>query len=102
MIKKLEPLGLAEVKELLKPLPESEKVKKVSEYIKKFSDTSSSEALKLKKELRESLPSIDNIQITKIIDFMPEDKEDIRKIFTEAGIEESEISKILEIVKKYL
>jgi DNA-directed RNA polymerase subunit F len=33
---------------------------------------------------------------------LPHDAEDVRKIVVDTGVEENEITKILEIVKKYL
>ena len=102
MIKKSEPLSLAEVKESLKKLPESDKEKRVESYIKKFSKISNPDALKLKKGLQESFPNLSIEQIIKIIDLLPKDAEDVRKVLAEAGIEENETAKILEIVKGYI
>lgn len=102
MIKKSNELSLAETKDLVKKLPESEKTKEVSSYIKRFVKLELKEAQKLKKELQELLPSLSLQQIIKIIDLLPQDSEDARKIFVGAGIDENEITKILEIVKKYL
>ena len=41
-------------------------------------------------------------QIIKIIDFLPKDADDVRKVLASASIEENEIAKILEIVKGYI
>lgn len=101
MIKKSDELSLAETKDLLKKLPESEKTKEVSSYIKRFVKLELKEAQKLKKELQELLPNLSLQHIIKIIDILPHDSEDVRKI-SDAGIDENEITKILEIVKKYL
>jgi DNA-directed RNA polymerase subunit F len=37
----------------------------------------------------------------KIVDFLPENAEEVNKIFNEVSLNEEEINKILEIVKKY-
>ncbi|MFH0831757.1 MAG: hypothetical protein V1886_02730 [archaeon] len=102
MITHVEPLSIAEVKELIKKLPESEKVKRLDSYVKKFCKGSIGDALKLKKELQESFPGISAENIVKIMDIMPKDADDARKILSESGVEENEIVKILEIVKKYI
>lgn len=102
MIKKSEPLSLAEVKGLLKKLPESERVKEVDVYIKKFVKISPAEAEKLKKEIQETMPYINKEHLVKILDILPRDSEDIRKIFIGTTLDENDIPKLLEIVKKYL
>lgn len=102
MIKKSDELSLAETKDLVKKLPESEKTKEVGSYIKRFVKLEPKEAQKLKKELQELLPNLSLHYIIKIMDILPHDPEDARKIFIDAGIDENEITKILEIVKKYL
>lgn len=102
MIKKSEQLSLAEVRDLLKKIPESEKIKEVNIYLKRFIKTESAEVKKLKKELQEQLPNLGIEYIIKIIDILPRDTEDVRKIFIDTSIDENEITKILEIVKKYL
>lgn len=102
MIKKSEPLSLTEVKDLLKKIPESEKIKEVSAYLKKFIKADSAEVKKLKKEIQEQLPNLGMEHIIKITDILPRDTEDVRKIFVDTSIDENEITKILEIVKKYI
>ena len=39
--------------------------------------------------------------ISKIIDIIPENAEDLNKIFTEVGLDEDETKKILEAVKQF-
>jgi DNA-directed RNA polymerase subunit F len=102
MIKSSEPLSLVEVRELLKKIPENEKSKALAGYLKKFIKLTETEAQKLKKELQElNLIKIKQEHIIKIMDTMPEDSEDLRKIFVDVFLDENEITKILEIVKKY-
>ena len=71
-------------------------------FIKKFT------SLKLKdaKEMRAKITSLNIIklktdQISKIIDLLPDNKEDINKIFIEINLDEDESNKILDIVKQY-
>lgn len=102
MIKDSEPLSSGEVKEILKKLPATEKSKNLVAYIKKFAKTSPADIQKLKKELQGlNLLKLKSEHITKIIDMLPDDAEDIRKIFADVSLDENEITSILEIVKKY-
>jgi DNA-directed RNA polymerase subunit F len=102
MIKDKKPVTLAEAREILKS-SEGEKTKATADFIKKFTKLSSAEALKLKKELMElDIVKLKEEDIVKIIDFMPEDAEDLRKIFSgyDISLEQDEITKILQILKK--
>ncbi|MGB9708238.1 MAG: hypothetical protein ACPLXC_02860 [Candidatus Pacearchaeota archaeon] len=102
MIKDKKPITLAEVRELLKDSKEA-KAKAAGDFIKKFTKLSAAEAERLKK----GLMSLDIVQlkeedVVKIVDFMPEDAEDLRKIFSgyDISLEQDEITKILQILKK--
>ncbi|OIO81543.1 hypothetical protein AUJ84_00750 [Candidatus Pacearchaeota archaeon CG1_02_32_132] len=95
----MNPLGLAQVKELVGDLEEK---KNLETYLKKF--------CKIKKEkaeaLMEELNALDNAKIkeefvVKIIDFLPKDLEELNKIFKEVSLDEKEANDILEIIKKY-
>lgn len=102
MIKDKKSITLAEARELLKN-SEGEKVKATADFIKKFTKMSLSEANKLKQELMAlDIVKLKEEDIVKIIDFMPEDAEDLRKIFSgyDISLEQDEITKILEILKK--
>jgi DNA-directed RNA polymerase subunit F len=97
MITKQDPTSMAEVKSISKEdNPELEK------FIKGFVKMKPEEAEKFKEELEAlGLIKMKPENIVKIIDLLPEDASDINKIFTEAGLDESEINKILEVVKKH-
>ncbi|MCX8193967.1 MAG: hypothetical protein N3G19_01240 [Candidatus Pacearchaeota archaeon] len=102
MIRDKKPVTLAEVRELLKG-SESDKAKNTIEFIKKFTKMNVSEANKLKQELIAlDIAKLKEEDIVKIIDFMPEDAEDVRKIFSgsDISLEQDEITKILETLKK--
>lgn len=98
MIQENKPISMIEAMQYLGG-DENEAVKN---FIKKFSK------LNLKKvhELRKKIEELDMLKvkpkhIVKIIDFMPEDKEDLNKIFTEVNLTEDESKKILEIIGDY-
>jgi len=100
MILEKKPLSLAEVNEYMKGF--GEPAKPVSDYLKAFSNLSNSDALKLFQEIKalENM-KIKDEDIIKIIDLMPEDSEDVNKIFNQVNLTEEECGAILSIVKKY-
>jgi len=107
MIKKSEPVSCAEVRDIISKLDEeqreSERAKRVLAYTKKFTSLSSEDAAKLRSELGElGLLKLKAEHIIKLIDIMPRDEEDIRKIFVDISLDQNEISQILETVKKYI
>lgn len=96
MIKNSEPISIAEASEYLKG---REKEDKMRAFVKKFAKTDAKTA----KELRKKLEGLDLIkmrgeQIAKIIDMLPEDSEDLNKIFAGISLEEDETKKILGVV----
>ncbi|MBU0466199.1 MAG: hypothetical protein KJ718_02665 [Nanoarchaeota archaeon] len=99
MIHSKNPLTLAEVQDIVKPLEERQEIKA---YLKKFTKLSKDKALKLKEEIK----SLGNMKIkeehiVKLIDFLPKDAEDVNKIFIDTSLTEEETNAILEIVNKY-
>lgn len=100
MILEKRPITLAEVKEYSKGFEEENKV--LSSYLKSFAKLSKSDAQKLSQEIK----AMDNVKIkgediVKIVDLMPEDSEDVNKIFHDINLTEEESNAILSIVKKY-
>ena len=80
MIVEMKPLDLAEVKEMTKDLEEKKELK---DYLKKFSKGSKKDAEKM----MEALHKLDNLKlkedhIIKIVDFMPQNAEELNKIFS--------------------
>ncbi|MGC9309502.1 MAG: RNA polymerase Rpb4 family protein, partial [Candidatus Nanoarchaeia archaeon] len=70
------------------------------DFIKEFVKTKPEKA----KEIREKLEKLDMLKlkprhITKIIDFMPEDAEDLNKIISDASLNQEETNKILQAIK---
>ena len=96
MIRKNEPLSMVEILEYV------EKDSEVSKFVKKFTKLSLKESKEFKKRLEElGLMKLKPQHIVKIIDLMPEDKEDLNKIFVGMGLDEDETKKILDIVKEF-
>ena len=63
-------------------------------------------SLKDAKALREELEKMDLMKVrpshvSKMIDLLPESKEELNKIFTDVSLEEDEVTKILDAIKKY-
>lgn len=101
MIKDKKPVSLAEARELLKH-SDSEKAKALADFIKKFTKLSAADSEKLRKSLVDlDISKIRSEEIIKIIDFMPEDAEDVRKIFSgsDINLDQNEITKVLEALK---
>ena len=101
MIKNLTPLSLAEAQEYIKA--DEEGNTKIKEFVNSFKKLEISQA----KELRASLESLDLIKlkadsISKLIDLLPENKEELNKIFIDVNLEEDETTKILNTIKEFL
>ena len=102
MIKNMQPLDMSESKKILESLEETDKIKQVDAFIKKFSKIKSDKSKKLKEELKNlELLKLKEEDIVKIIDLMPEDVLDLNKIFVDVALNEDETNKILEAIKKY-
>ncbi len=99
MIKEAQPLSMAEVLEYAK----KEKKDEVMGFIKKFTSMDEKKAKELRSKLQElNIIKMKPEHIVKIIDILPEDSEDINKIFSDVTLTEDEIKKILETVKQYI
>lgn len=102
MIKESYPITLAEARELLKKI-ETDRAKAVADFIKKFTKLTAAEAIKLRQAIKElNIVKLKEEDIIKLIDFKPEDAEDIRKIFagSELSLDQDEITKVLEALKQ--
>ena len=106
MIKNIKALSLAEVEGILKKHPQIEEnmaAKSTTEYIGKFVKLKPEKALGIKEILKElNIEKLKDKHISKIIDFMPEDAEDLKKIFVgeDFSLEQDEINRILEKIKE--
>ena len=109
MIKSTSVQTLGEVKEIVENLSKEEKednkaVKETLVYLKNFVKIKPEKLKSLKKELMGlNIIKLNQKHIIKIVDLMPEDAEDLKKIIAQDGItlEQDEINSILEAVKKY-
>jgi DNA-directed RNA polymerase subunit F len=102
MIKEKKPVTMAEAREMLSDV-KTEKAQELADFIKKFTKMSASDAADLKKQLLEhKMIKLKEEDIVKLIDFMPEDASDVRKILagSEVGLDQDEIEKILSAFKK--
>lgn len=100
MIKSSQPLTIAEVKEIVKT--NGTEVKDMEHYLKEFSTLKLKDSQEIKKELNElEILGLKESDIIKIIDFLPEDKEDLNKIVVDVSLSEEDVTKLLDIVKKY-
>lgn len=97
MIIDKKPLSIAEVKEYVKDAEGKEALVK---YMKKFGKVSKEQHDKIKKAIASlNNPKIREENIIKIIDFLPEDHEDVNKLFPESNLNEEEVKALVEIVK---
>lgn len=100
MIKSNKPLSMPEALGYIKGDKDVEV--EVKGFIKKFIKLKPGEA----KEMREKLEALDLLKlkaeyVPKVIDTMPENNEELNKIFTDISLDEDETKKILDIVKEY-
>ena len=105
-INKKEPISLGEIKALLgeKKENENKRVEQLREYINKFAKLDAENAKKLREELKAlGIAKLDEEHIVKLVDLLPEDADDVRKVFygSTISLSQSEIQKILEVVAKY-
>ncbi len=106
MIKNKTAVSLVEVKEILSEHPQLEENKKaeaVLDYIKRFVKSKPDKVKALIKAIEDlDLVKLKKEHIVKIADVMPEDAEDLRKIFVggDVTLNQDEITTILEKVKQ--
>jgi DNA-directed RNA polymerase subunit F len=99
MIKEMTPLSIAEAKEIYK---KAKTEKDLNQYFKKFEKLKLDKAEKLIEEIKKlEMVKVKDSHIKKITDLLPEDAEDLNKIFADISLDKNETETILEIVKKY-
>ncbi len=95
MIKEMKAMSMAEAEKYV----ENEEL---NAFMRKFSNIKEKDAKKLRAEIeRLGNMKIKEEDTSKIADVLPEDSQDIAKIFNDVSLDENETSQILEIVKKY-
>lgn len=99
MIKEETPITMVEVAALA---GDSDKGKAIKKFIKQFIKMPVEKAKEMKEELRAlDLIRLKDIHIVKIVDFMPTDASELNKVLIEVSLDQEEVTKILDVVKKY-
>jgi len=100
MIKNNKSLSMAEAIEYAKR--NGETGKEIVGFIKKFTKLKTMEVKNLKKKFQElDLIKLNEKHIVNLIDFLPEDSEEVNKIVVDANLNEDEIKKVLETIKEF-
>jgi len=100
MIKDLTPVSMTEALEYIQESKEGET--EIKKFVKKFVTLSPKDA----KELRKKLGGFDMMKlkpeyIAKIIDILPDNAENLNKIFSDVSLDEDETKKILDTIKEF-
>jgi len=100
MIKEMTPLSIAESLEYVQDSKEGETEAK--KFMKKFVKLSTEDA----KKMRGKLEALDMMKlkpeyIVKIIDVLPDNSENLNKIFSDVSLDEDETKQILDTVKEF-
>ncbi|KHO55444.1 MAG: hypothetical protein QT10_C0001G0048 [archaeon GW2011_AR19] len=91
------PLSASESKEYLGKEQEN-----LKSFVGKFTKLNLKQAKDFRKELEElNLIKINAKHISKIIDLLPTNQEEINKIFTDISLDENETKKIIDVVNKF-
>lgn len=99
VVKEERPITLAEVSELV---GDSEKGTQIKKFIKNFTKMSAEKAIEMKEELRAiGILKLKESHLVKIVDFKPLDASELNKVISDASLDNDEIVKILDVVKKY-
>jgi DNA-directed RNA polymerase subunit F len=100
MIRYREPLSMTESLKYIADEKDSEA--EIKKFIKKFVKLKPEEAKKLREELSAlGLLKLKQEYISKIIDILPENFENLNKIFTDVSLDEEESKKILDIIDEF-
>jgi len=95
MIHKNTPLSMAESLEYIKD-------QNTIGFIKSFVNMKPEKAKELRKELEKlNLIKLNSKHISKIIDSLPEDKENLNKVLNDVNLDENESNKILQTIKEF-
>lgn len=103
MIKSREPMSMAESLKYIKDAEGSDEGEaEIKKFIKKFVKLSPADAHKI----REKLTALDLVKlkseyIVKIIDTMPEDRENLNKVFVDVNLDENESKQVLDILGEF-
>ena len=100
MIKNKESISMAEALEYIRENKDTET--DLVGFIKKFTELKSKDARDMRQDIEKlNLIKLKSENITSIIDLLPENVEELNKIFTDVSLDEDETNKILQIVKQF-
>jgi DNA-directed RNA polymerase subunit F len=100
MIKSTKAISMGEATEYLDK--KNEQDAKTLAFIKKFTDLDSKKAKEMRQKLEElNLVKLNEVYIAKTIDLLPENQEEVNKVFSDVNLDEDETKKIIEVVKQY-
>ncbi len=95
MIKDMTPLSMSESLNYIKN-PE------VKAFVKSFSEIKEKKAEELRKKLTElNLIKLNEKHISKLIDFLPEEKEEVQRILPDSNLDEDETNTIISTIKEF-
>jgi len=81
---------------------DSESEAEVKKFMRKFIKMKPKKAEEMQKKLKDlNMMKMKQEHITKIIDLLPEDSEDLNKIFNDVSLNEDETKKILETIGEF-
>jgi len=99
MIKDITPLSMAEAIGYVSK--SKDEGKEIKGFVKKFTKFKPVQAKEMRNKFKDlKLIKIDEKDISKIIDILPENAEEVNKIFMGVGLDEEEVRKILGVVKE--
>jgi len=99
VIKEETPITMAEVVALA---GDSDRGKTIKKFIKNFNKMSVEKAKEMKEELKAlDLIKLKDAHIVKIVDFMPTDASELNKVVIDISLDQEEVTKIFDVVKKY-
>ncbi len=99
MIRNTEAVSMVEAIEYLKEA--KDEGKETVAFIRKFNKLSPKDGKEMRAKLEKAdIMKLDEKSISKIIDVLPENAEEVNKIFVGVSLDEEESKKILEIVKE--
>ncbi len=98
MIKDKTPLTLAEVVGIV---GDGERAEKIKLFSKNFIKLKSEKAKELRDEIRNlNILKLNEESIVSLVNFMPKDAQDVMKVLEGISLDQEEINKILEVLKK--
>jgi DNA-directed RNA polymerase subunit F len=99
VIKEENPITMAEVVAMA---GDSEKAEAIKSFIKNFNKMPVEKAKEIKEELKAlDLIKLKDLHIVKIVDFMPKDASELNKVISDVSLDQEEVTKILDVVKKH-